>query len=98
MMLTGLAFAALFVTFLVFEFTMVTAVGLITEVLPDARGTMMGALSATSSTGRMLGALTGGYVWLWGGLAATGCAAGLLSALARGSLAWGLRGWHPRPL
>jgi hypothetical protein len=80
------------------EFTMVTAVGLITEVLPDARGTMMGALSATSSTGRMLGALTGGYVWLWGGLAATGCAAGLLSALALGSLVWGLRGWHPRPL
>ena len=93
-----LAFAALLVTFLVFEFTMVTAVGLITEVLPDARGTMMGALSATSSTGRMLGALTGGYVWLWGGLAATGCAAGLLSALALGSLLWGLRGWHPRPL
>jgi len=25
---------------------------------------MMGALSATSSTGRMLGALTGGNVWL----------------------------------
>jgi predicted MFS family arabinose efflux permease len=69
---------------------------LITEVLPDARGTMMGALSATSSTGRVLGALTGGYVWLWGGLAATGCVAGLLSALALGSLVWGLRGWHPR--
>jgi hypothetical protein len=32
------------------------------------------------------------------GLAATGCAAGLLSALALGSLVWGLRGWHPRPL
>jgi predicted MFS family arabinose efflux permease len=93
-----LAFAALFATFLVFEFTIVTTVGLITEVLPDARGTMMGALSATSSTGRMLGALTGGYVWLWGGLAATGCVAGLLSALALGSLVWGLRGWHPRPV
>jgi DHA1 family inner membrane transport protein len=91
-----LAFAALFVTFLAFEFTVVTAVGLITEVLPDARGTMMGALSATSSTGRVLGALTGGYVWLWGGLTATGCVAGLLSALALGSLVWGLRGWHPR--
>jgi predicted MFS family arabinose efflux permease len=93
-----LAFAALFVIFLVFEFTVVTAVGLITEVLPDARGTMMGALSATSSTGRVLGALTGGYVWLWGGLAATGCVAGLLSVLALGSLVWGLRGWHPRPV
>ena len=50
------------------------------------------------STGRMFGALTGGYVWLWGGLAATGCAAGVLSVLALVSLVWGLRGWHPRPV
>lgn len=91
-----LALGALFVAFLAFEFTVVTALGLITELLPDARGTMMGALGATSSTGRMLGALTGGYVWLWGGLGATGCVAGLLSVLALGSLVWGLRGWHPR--
>lgn len=93
-----LALAALFVTFLAFEFTVVTALGLITEILPGARGTMMGALGATSSTGRMLGALTGGYVWLWGGLAATGWVAGLLCVLALGSLVWGLRGWHPRPV
>jgi predicted MFS family arabinose efflux permease len=93
-----LALAALFVAFLAFEFTVVTAVGLVTEVLPDARGTMMGALAATSSVGRALGALTGGYVWLWGGLAATGCVAGLPSSLALASLVWGLRGWHPRPV
>jgi predicted MFS family arabinose efflux permease len=93
-----LALGALFAVFLAFEFTVVTAVGLITEILPDARGTMMGALAATSSTGRMLGALTGGYVWLWGGLAATGAVAAALSVAALGSLAWGLRGWHPRPV
>jgi len=66
--------------------------------VPLTRVTSLVALSATSSTARMLGALTGGYVWLWGGLAATGCAAGLVSALALGSLVWGLRGWHLRPL
>lgn len=93
-----LALGALFAVFLAFEFTVVTAVGLVTEILPDARGTMMGALAATSSTGRMLGALTGGYVWLWGGLAATGAVAAALSVAALGSLAWGLRGWHPRPV
>jgi predicted MFS family arabinose efflux permease len=93
-----LALAALFLTFLAFEFTVVTCVGLFTEVLPDARGTMMGMLSATSGTGRMLGALTGGYVWLWGGLAATGAVAATLSLLALCSLVWGLRGWHPRPV
>ncbi len=93
-----LALCALFVVFLAFEFTVVTAVGLITEVLPDARGTMMGMLGATSGTGRMLGALTGGYVWLWGGLAATSAVAAALAALALTSLVWGLRGWHPRPV
>jgi MFS transporter, DHA1 family, inner membrane transport protein len=90
-----MALAALFLAFLAFEFTVVTAMGLFTEVLPDARGTMMGMLSATSGTGRMLGALMGGYVWLWGGLAATGAVAATLSLLALGSLVWGLRGWHP---
>jgi predicted MFS family arabinose efflux permease len=93
-----LALCALFVVFLAFEFTVVTAVGLITEVLPDARGTMMGMLGAASGTGRMLGALTGGYVWLWGGLAATSAVAAGLALLALGSLVWGLRGWHPRPV
>jgi len=93
-----LALCALFGVFLAFEFTVVTAVGLITEVLPDARGTMMGMLGATSGTGRMLGALMGGYVWLWGGLAATSAVAAALAALALGSLVWGLRGWHPRPV
>lgn len=91
-----LALAALFVVFLAFEFTVVTALSLITEILPDARGTMMGALGATGSTGRMLGALTGGYVWLWGGLTATACVAGAWSLVGLLSLLWGLRGWHPR--
>lgn len=91
-----LALVALFVVFLAFEFTVVTALGLITELLPDARGTMMGALGATSSTGRMLGALSGGYVWLWGGLTAIACLAGVWSLLGLASLLWGLRGWHPR--
>jgi predicted MFS family arabinose efflux permease len=50
------------------------------------------------SAGRMLGALTDGCVWLWGGLAATGCLAGVLSVLALVSLIWGLGGWHPRPV
>jgi predicted MFS family arabinose efflux permease len=91
-----LALCALFIVFLVFEFTVVTAVGLITEVMPDARGTMMGMLGATSGTGRMLGALTGGYVWLWGGLAATSAVAAALATIALVALVWGLRGWHPR--
>ncbi|HEV8532744.1 MAG TPA: MFS transporter [Methylomirabilota bacterium] len=90
-----LALAALFLVFVAFEFTVVSAVGLFTELLPDARGTMIGAVGATGSTGRMLGALLGGYLWLWGGLVATGCVAAALSVLALCSLRWGLRGWRP---
>ncbi len=90
-----LALAALFLVFVAFEFTVVSAAGLFTELLPDARGTMIGAVGATGSTGRMLGALLGGYIWLWGGLAATGCVAAALSVLALFSLRWGLRGWRP---
>jgi len=93
-----LALSALFVAFLAFEFTVVTAVGLVTEIMPDARGAMMGALGTGSSAGRMLGALTGGYVWVAGGLVARGCLAGCLSLFALGLLVWGLRGWHPRPV
>jgi len=58
----------------------------------------MGAFGTGSSAGRMLGSLTGGYVWVAGGLVATGCVAGCLSLLALTSLVWGLRGWHPRPI
>jgi len=63
-----------------------------------ARGAMMGALGTGSSADRILGALTGGYVWVAGGLVATGCLAGCLSLFALGLLVWGLRGWHPRPV
>ena len=90
-----LALAALFLVFIAFEFTVVSAAGLFTELLPDARGAMIGAVGATGSTGRMAGALLGGYVWLWGGLAATGWVAAVLSILALLSLRWGLRGWRP---
>jgi len=90
-----LALAALFLVFVAFEFTVVSAAGLFTELLPDARGTMIGAVGATGSTGRMLGALLGGYIWLWGGLVATGYGAAALSVLALFSLRWGLRGWRP---
>jgi predicted MFS family arabinose efflux permease len=90
-----LALAALFLVFVAFEFTVVSANGLFTELLPDARGTMIGAVGATASAGRMLGALLGGYIWLWGGLAATSCVAATLSVLALLSLRWGLRDWRP---
>jgi DHA1 family inner membrane transport protein len=88
-----LALAGLFFTFLTFEFTIVTAFSLFTEILPGARGTMMSGIVAAFSVGRVVGALLGGPVWLAGGLAATGLVSAAISGLALACLAWGLRRW-----
>jgi len=89
-----LALMGLFVTFLTFEFTIVTALSLFTEILPTARATMMSSSVATISIGRAMGVLVGGPVWLAGGMWATGFVSAAVSGLALGVLLWGLRGWR----
>jgi DHA1 family inner membrane transport protein len=88
------ALMGLFVTFLTFEFTIVTAFSLFTEILPAARATMMSSSVAAISIGRMMGALVGGPVWLAGGMLATGIVSAAVSGLALVLLVWGLRGWR----
>jgi DHA1 family inner membrane transport protein len=89
-----LALGGLFAIFLSFEFTIVTAYSLFTEILPGARATMMSSGLAASGVGRMVGALMGGAVWLAGGLAATGLVSAAITGLALAWLMWGLRGWR----
>ena len=89
-----LALMGLFVTFLAFEFTIVTAFSLFTEILPTARATMMSSSVAAISIGRVMGALAGGLVWLAGGMWATGLVSAAVSGLALVLLVWGLRGWR----
>jgi predicted MFS family arabinose efflux permease len=91
-----LAFFALFVVFIVFEFTVVAFLSLCTELVPEMRATMMSMLLAAAGIGRMVGALMGGPVWLAGGIAATAAISALTSALALACLIWGLRGWKPQ--
>ena len=69
----------------------VTALSLFTETLPGARATMMSALGASGSLGRVLGALIGGPVWTFGGLAATAIVSAVLTALALVCFAGSLR-------
>lgn len=88
-----LALAALFILFLFFEFSMVTSLSLFTEVLPEARATMMSALMAALCLGRMVGALLGGPVWALGGLLGVGIVSAVASVLALACLGWGLRAW-----
>lgn len=89
-----LALIGLFLTFLTFEFTVVTSFSLFTEILPAARATMMAASLAASGLGRVIGALVGGQVWLAGGLTATGLVSAAVSVLALVILFWGLRDWR----
>jgi predicted MFS family arabinose efflux permease len=57
------AIAGLMVFYLSFEFAIVSAFGLISEVLPSARATMMGANVAALSLGRMVGAFFVPYLY-----------------------------------
>jgi len=75
------ALVGLFLFYLGFEFTIVSYIPLMTEVLPEARATLMAANLAAFSLGRALGALAG--PWLY----ATGFGANALAALAFNGLA-----------
>jgi predicted MFS family arabinose efflux permease len=92
----SLALAGLFLTFVTFEFMIVTSVSLTTELLPGSRATMMAGCMATAGIGRVAGALTGGPIWLTGGIFATSMVSAALSCLALFSIWWGLLGWEKR--
>ncbi len=86
-----MAFVSLFLIFVTFEFVVVTSVSMATELLPQARATMMAAYMGAAGLGRVAGALIGGPVWLLGGIFATGIVAALISTVALVCLGWGLR-------
>lgn len=87
------ALGGLFFIFITFEFTIVSALSLCTELLPGSRATMISAFLAAAGTGRVVGALTGGVVWLTGGILLTAVVSAGVSGLGLVSLIWGLRGW-----
>ena len=70
----SLAMIGLFLVFLSFEFTIVTSFPLCTEVIPQARATMMAGYYATAGVGRMAGVLIAGVLWSAGGIAAVAAA------------------------
>ena len=88
-----LALAGLFVHFLIFEFTIISSVALCTELRPDMRATIIAGFFAAAGMGRIVGALSGGPVWLSGGIVATGMISAGLTLLALVSLRWGFHRW-----
>jgi predicted MFS family arabinose efflux permease len=75
------AMAGLFLFYLGFEFTLVSFMPLVTEVLPEARATVMAANLASHSIGRALGAQLGLLFY------ALGFGANALAALAINAVA-----------
>ena len=88
----GGAAVGLFLVFLTWEFTFVTALSLSTEVIPDFRATMMAGIFASAGGGRLCGALAGVHIWLAGGIWATASAAVILQAVGLVALHHGLGG------
>jgi predicted MFS family arabinose efflux permease len=61
-----LALAGLFLVFITFEFTIVSTIPLVTELVPEARSTVISTSAAFHAAGRMLGALAGPYLFRLG--------------------------------
>lgn len=91
-----LALSGLFCVFLTYEFTIVSALSLCTELLPGTRATMMSGFLGAAGAGRVIGALIGGPIWLKGGILITGFVSAAISTLGLLCLVWGLRDWGSR--
>ncbi|MBW1697499.1 MAG: MFS transporter [Deltaproteobacteria bacterium] len=90
-----LALIALFFVFIALEFSIVCSISLVTELLPDARATMMSGYLAAGSLGRVIGALMGGPIWMTGGIVAVGCVSAAITGVGLIFLRKGLSGWKP---
>jgi predicted MFS family arabinose efflux permease len=87
----GWALAGLFCFYITFEFTMVSLLPMMTEILPGARATLLAANVAALSLGRAMGAVIGPALYS-GGILANALASGALNAAA-----WALLRQIPGP-
>jgi predicted MFS family arabinose efflux permease len=78
----GSALLGITILVLIFEFTIVSMLPLVSELVPDARGTLMAVNLAAISFGRMLGSLSGPRLWTRGGLWANSLASAAVVTLA----------------
>lgn len=90
-----LAMVGMFLIFFTFEFTIVTSFSLSTELMPQARATMMAGFFAAAGLGRMCGVLLGGFLWRDGGISTVAWFSAGFTCLGLLSLLWGLKGWKP---
>jgi predicted MFS family arabinose efflux permease len=84
----------LFLVFFFFELTIVTSMGLSTELVPELRASTMSAFFAMAGLGRVAGAFLGGILWSRAGLWPVCLVSGTCTLLALICLAMG---FYPRP-
>ena len=60
------ALGAVFFIYFAFEFAIVASLPLLSELVPEARSTVMSTAIASHAAGRMIGALLGGYLYQYG--------------------------------
>lgn len=79
------------VTFLGFEFSVVSSLPIASEQAPQARGTMLALVVMSSSLGRMLGAVSGSAFIAGAGFTAAALASALASVATVALFVWGVR-------
>ncbi|WP_022667646.1 MFS transporter [Desulfospira joergensenii] len=89
----GLVFvlAGLFLVFFFFEFTLVTSMGLATELVPEFRASTLSAFYAVAGLGRVSGAFCGGLVWSRSDILSISLISGVCTLLALACLTAGAR-------
>jgi len=80
------ALAGLFLVYLTFDFSIVSTLPLITELAPQARGTMMALNVAAMAVGRLVSSLIAVRLWTAGGLIANTLVSAVVVVLALGIL------------
>jgi MFS transporter, DHA1 family, inner membrane transport protein len=85
------AVAALFLYYVCFEFTIVSVFPLVSELAPEARGTILSLTILAASVGRTIGGLSGAWLFALSGFGANGITAGLVVAAATVLFAFGVR-------
>lgn len=78
----GLALTGVVLMFLTFEFSIVASIPLISELAPEARGTVMALNVSAASLGRMAGSLSGPRLWAADGLPAVALTSALFALIA----------------
>ena len=87
----AVAVAVLFLFYVCFEFTVVSVFPLVSELVPEARATMLSLTTLAASVGRVFGALVGAWLFARGGFGANGVVAGLIIGVVTLVFAWGVR-------